>query len=187
MDLFRIWKMILSNKTTLHVIFGTLWMINQSKISECKYTFHLQRWIYQTYHSNSRMAFFRSNSYCKLDSAVILTRIKAFSQYKTLICTDICCFSKNLRSWHTALHDLQLSRVSTGPYPPPSIASCGWVPSICHIKRWCSQSRCSQLCSCSAFWGSESPCQIFSVSWNGRGAVMSSSQLCPCVWTMLIP
>ena len=49
MDIFRIWKMILSNKMTLHVISGTLWMINQSKMSECKDTFHLQRRIYQTY------------------------------------------------------------------------------------------------------------------------------------------
>ena len=58
------------------------------------------------------------------------------------------------------------------------------MSSSCHTKQWCSQSRCSQWCSCRTFWGSEGPCQVFSASWWGRGVVVPSSWLCWCMWTM---
>ena len=40
----------------------------------------------------------------------------------------------------------------------------------------------SRWCSCRTFWGSENPCQIFSVSWGGIGFVVPSW----CAWTMLV-
>jgi hypothetical protein len=58
---FMIWKMIWSNKSTLHVISGTLWMVNQIKLSECKYTFHLHRWIYPTYRGEKKCFVVRSS------------------------------------------------------------------------------------------------------------------------------
>ena len=36
----------------------------------------------------------------------------------------------------------------TGPYALPSVVPCDRMPSSWHTKQWCSQSRCSQWCSC---------------------------------------
>ena len=75
----------------------------------------------------------------------------------------------------------------TGLYALPSVAPYGRMPSSCHNKRWCSQSRCSQWCSCSTWWWSEGPWQIFSALWGGRGTVVPSSWLCWCVCAMIGP
>ena len=43
----------------------------------------------------------------------------------------------------------------TGTYALPSVAPCSRIPSSCHTKWWCRQSRCSRWCSCRTLriWG----------------------------------
>ena len=61
---------------------------------------------------------------------------------------------------------------STGPSAPSPVAPCGQMPRCCQTRRWCSQSRFSQWCSCRTFWGSDGQ------SWQIMSPGQKSVPLC---------
>ena len=79
--------------------------------------------------------------------------------------------------WHCLIYRSRmpgsLAQWCTRPFVLPSVATYGQMPSSCYIRWWCNRLGCSRWWICTMFWGSGDPCQIFSVSWGGKGVVVS--------------